>query len=602
MNKKSSLPSGNWTTYQWVIGHLRPYRGSMALIIICGLLASAGELLAPYLIQRLIDHVIPEQDKVGFYQIIGFLGGVFLLILLCSLTRNILQSRVSASAARDLQYNTLLHLRKLGFAYYEQRPVGETLSLMNHKVQSAEQIFKRFFPDIVQLTLFLTAAAVLLLYQSALLSLIIIPCFATYYLFGPKLDSKFSRLSRAMAESRTTFDKKVYESVSGAREFRAFGAEEWDIDRNRSLFKDVTRTTLSWVFIGHFRWSLRGFLFQIGTVCIFVLGYYLIQWNWMTVGQFIAFLLVYGIFMFRLSWLISQFIEQNMMLQEVSLLYELVHTLPLLEEPALPEKIGQIQGALTFDNVQFAYPGRPPVLNGISLDIRAGERIAIVGTSGNGKSTLLKLVDRFYDPTGGMIRLDGIPLPHISFDDLRGSIGYVFQDTYLFGNTVRENIRFGNPDASDEEVVAAAKAAYAHTFITELSDGYDTVVGERGMKLSGGQKQRIAIARMLIKNPRILLLDEATSALDNVSENAVRDALQQLLAGRTTIAVAHRLSTVMDYDRIVVLDGGVIAEQGSYNELMERRGLFYQLAAGEKQQGHGQSHDIPGGGEAVVLS
>lgn len=602
MSTESKPSTNSWATYKWVVSHLRPYRGKMAVIICCGLIAAAGELLSPFLIQRLIDKVIPEQDKLGFYQILGMLTAAFLVILICSLTRNILQSKVSASAARDLQYNALLHLRKLGFSYYEQRPVGETLSLLNHKVQSAELVFKRFFPEIVQLTLFLVAAAGLLLYQSALLSLIILPCFATYYLFGPKLDRKFSRLSRKMAEDRTSFDKKVYESVSGAREFRAFGSEEWDISRNRGLFKNVTRTTLSWVFIGHFRWSLRSFLFQIGTVSIFILGYFLIQWGWMTVGQFIAFLLVYGIFMFRLSYLISQFIEQNMMLQEVSLLYDLVHTVPMLEEPAQPARLERIEGALSFDNVQFAYPDRPPVLKGITMDIRAGERVAIVGTSGNGKSTLLKLLDRFYDPTAGEIRLDGIPLQRLSFNDLRGSIGYVFQDTYLFGKTVRENIRFGNPEASDEEIEAAAKAAHAHTFIAELSDGYDTMVGERGMKLSGGQKQRIAIARMMIKNPKILLLDEATSALDNVSENVVLDALQQLLAGRTTIAVAHRLSTVKDYDRIVVLDGGVIAEQGSYDELIEQRGLFYQLAAGEKRTDDTTQAAVPDGGEAIVLS
>jgi ATP-binding cassette subfamily B protein len=584
----------SWIIYRWLLGHLRPYRLSMAVIICCGLVVAAGELVTPPMIKYLIDDIIPSQNRTGFFQMLGFLAVVFTFILLCSVIRNSLQSKVSTNAARDLQYNSLQHLRRLGFAYYEQNPTGETLSLLNRQVYSAEQIFRRFFPEIVQLTLFLTAAAGLLLYQSVMLSAIIIPCFLVYYLFGPKLDSKVSHVNQAMEETRTNFEKKVYDSVSGAREFRAFGAEEWDIGRVRGLFKKVISSTLTWVFYIHFRWSLRSSLFQIGTIAIFITGYFFIKWDWMSIGDFIAFFLIYSIFMFRLSWLISQIIEQNMLLIQVARLYELVHKIPTLVEPLNPVKLGRLEGALSIEDVHFGYPGRSPVLKGITLDVRSGERVAIVGTSGSGKSTLLKLINRFYDPTEGVIRLDGVPLQYLSFEELRSAVGYVFQDTYLFGKTIRENIRFGNPNAANDQIIEAAKAAYAHSFIVELSDGYDTMVGERGVKLSGGQKQRIAIARTFIKDPQILLMDEATSALDNVSENAVREAIKSLLIDRTIITVAHRLSTVMDYDRIIVLDGGVVAEQGSYNDLIAQRGLLYRLAEGEQT--------IWKGGEADVLS
>ncbi|WP_025688714.1 ABC transporter ATP-binding protein [Paenibacillus zanthoxyli] len=209
--------------------------------------------------------------------------------------------------------------------------------------------------------------------------------------------------------------------------------------------------------------------------------------------------------------------------------------------------------------------------------------MALVGTSGNGKSTLLKLVDRFYDPQEGTIELDGVPITRLSFQDLRSSTGYVLQESYLFGFSVRENIRFGRPEASDEEIEQAAKAAMAHEFILQLPQGYDTLVGDRGMKLSGGQKQRIAIARMLISDPKIVLLDEATSALDNVSEAEVKTALDRLFEGRTMIAVAHRLSTIKDFDRIVVMDEGTIAEIGTYEQLIAREGIFYNLAQGQDQ-------------------
>jgi ATP-binding cassette subfamily B protein/subfamily B ATP-binding cassette protein MsbA len=217
------------------------------------------------------------------------------------------------------------------------------------------------------------------------------------------------------------------------------------------------------------------------------------------------------------------------------------------------------------------------------LLIKPGEHVAIIGASGQGKSTILKLIGRFYDPGEGEILLDGIPLKHMSFASIRQGCGYVFQDTYLTGGSVKENIRFGRPEATDQEVIAAAKAAYAHDFIVNLSDGYDTIVGERAHTLSGGQKQRISIARMIIRNPAVVLLDEATSALDTVSELEVQKALETLLQGRTVIAVAHRLSTIENFDRIIVLDQGEIAESGNYEQLASQRGLLYQMAGGNRR-------------------
>jgi ATP-binding cassette subfamily B protein/subfamily B ATP-binding cassette protein MsbA len=234
--------------------------------------------------------------------------------------------------------------------------------------------------------------------------------------------------------------------------------------------------------------------------------------------------------------------------------------------------------------VRFGYSPERPTISDFHLDIAPGERIALVGSSGNGKSTIVKLLGRFYDPTEGDIALDGASIRSMSLGRLRDAVGFVFQETYLFGSSVRENIRFGNPDASDEEIEQAARAAFAHEFITELPQGYDTPLGERGVKLSGGQKQRIAIARMLVKNPAIIVLDEATSALDNVSEKEVLQALSKLSTGRTTIAIAHRLSTIRDYDRIAVLEDGMIREIGNYETLMGSRGLFYRLAAGEEDK------------------
>ncbi|WP_127579845.1 ABC transporter ATP-binding protein [Paenibacillus koleovorans] len=607
-DSSSQKPTKAWSTYRWIVSHLRPYKYKMAVIIACGLAIAAGELVVPQLIGQLIDDIIPDRDRAAFIRLLLLMAGVYSVVLALGIVHSWLQTIVGVSASRDIQAKAIKHLRKLGFAHYERSPVGETLSLMNQQVQAAEQVVRRFFPSIVQTSLFLVAAGAVLLSRSITLTLLIVPFALFYYTFGPRIDRNVAKATKIAVDARTVYNKKIYESVAGAREFRAIGAEEWDIERVRSIFRRVTTTVLRWVFLIHLRWSIRSVLFQLGSVAMFVAGYLMVRSGGITVGDFITFLLLYSVFMGRLTSLVTMLIEQNTSLHQSEPLRQLLLLTPEVEESPQPIQLGTIRGELTLHNVRFAYPGRPPLLEGISLSIRAGERVALVGKSGNGKSTLLKLLNRFYDPTDGLIRLDGIPLNRLSFDELRGAVGFVFQDTYLFGKSIRDNIRFGNPDASEEAIVEAAKAADAHGFISELADGYDTIVGERGIKLSGGQKQRLALARMLIRDPQIVLLDEATSALDPISENSVREALARLLHGRTTVTVAHRLSTVKDYDKIAVLDQGRIAEMGTYEELMAQQGLFHTLVLGENERERESATESDNkdamqriGGDAVVL-
>ncbi|MBP1989401.1 ABC transporter ATP-binding protein [Paenibacillus eucommiae] len=324
--------------------------------------------------------------------------------------------------------------------------------------------------------------------------------------------------------------------------------------------------------------------YQIGGIAIFIYGYYLLQQNQLSVGAFVSFLMYYFTAMHCLTVVVTNITEQKVLMFQVERLYRFIRLQPQVEEANMPEHLDKVIGEIVFHNVSFAYTAELPVLHNFNLAISPGERVGIVGKSGNGKSTTLKLIGRFYDADQGYISIDGIPIHELSLSSLRTSLGYVFQETYIFGSSVKDNIRFGKPDASDDEVVEAAKSAYAHEFISELPEGYDTLVGERGVKLSGGQKQRIAIARMLIYNPAIVLLDEATSALDNTSEAEVQKAFETLLKGRTVVAVAHRLSTIKQFDRIVFIEDGGIEEMGTYDELLERDGILKRLSTGVNDQ------------------
>jgi ATP-binding cassette subfamily B protein/subfamily B ATP-binding cassette protein MsbA len=302
--------------------------------------------------------------------------------------------------------------------------------------------------------------------------------------------------------------------------------------------------------------------------------------GFLTTGEFVTFLLYFFSSMHHLTSIVSTLIELNVVKKQAYPLMELMREIPAVKEKENPVALAGTRGEMEFRNVSFGYTPDKLILKDFNLRVSPGERVAVTGMSGSGKSTLLRLFLRFYDPIEGEILLDGIPIRDLALDSLRSRIGIVFQETYLFGASVRENIRFGNPDATDEMVYEAAKAANAHAFIEELPQGYDTLVGERGVRLSGGQQQRIALARLFLKNPAIVLLDEATSAMDNQTEAEIRKALDAFLEGRTTLTIAHRLSTVKDYDRIIHMERGEIVESGRFDQLLGRKGRFHQLVYG----------------------
>ncbi|MFD2114176.1 ABC transporter ATP-binding protein [Paenibacillus yanchengensis] len=587
MKKKGSKKEKKifFKVYMWTISYLYQYRWKFALFVISGIVLTLVNLAVPKLFQRLIDDIIPQKNVSALLWLLAMFAILIVSFFTFTVLRQWMQRHIQEKAGIDLQLSLFHHLRKLGFSHYEKTPTGYTLSMFHTEVAAVQQMYSNLFPSMLERSVTVIISSILLFSINVKLSLIIIPCILLYFVGGPYFSKKWGVWNKEALHLRRETGKKLYDSISALIEVRAYGRVDWDLKRLIQSQSDYHRALLKQYVFSYLRGAMRTLSANIGTLVLFIASAIFIQQGSLTIGDFVAFSLYFFIVMDTLISLIGLLTQQSVVISQAELLYRFLAIEPEVKEVDKPHWLQEVKGAITFDRVSFGYNGQSDVIQHFNLDVQPGEKVAFVGSSGNGKSTLLKLVSRFYDTTSGEIRLDGMPISQLSFAQLRGSIGFVFQETYLFGGTIMDNIRFGKPEATGEEIIAAAKSAFAHHFIMEFPQGYQTEVGERGVKLSGGQKQRIAIARMFMKDPQIILLDEATSALDSTSEQEVMRSLDALLEGRTTIAVAHRLSTVQHFDKIVLVEQGQPAEVGRYEQLMEQQGAFYQLVRGRLSEG-----------------
>ncbi|RUS46686.1 ABC transporter ATP-binding protein [Cohnella sp. AR92] len=577
--------SGQLRIVRWMLSFLRPYGAKLAIMIVCGLGVAASEMAVPQAFQYFTDTIYPRKETGLLAYIAMTMLIVLALLVGASWVVTYVQRYIGERASSDMQFSVFRHLRTLGFSYYERSPSGDAVTLLNHDVQRVQTFYREFLPLAFTSSLIMLISACFLIVTSPKLSLVLVPSLLLYTLFGPFLNAKRSMLDSEWIRLQGQVGRRAYDFVSATLEFRVRNTSERKL---RGLLGELGE--LQAVHLRHLLFAYLAFAFQLfcifgGAALMFLYGYHLVRGGELTVGEFIAFHFYFFLAVGHYMNLLSSFAQQKTVLLHASRLHGFAIQQPDIQEPSAPREMAEVRGELTFRRLTFGYPGGSPILNGIDTVIRPGEKVALVGESGNGKTTLLKMIPRFYDPDDGEVLLDGVSLKELTFEQIRGAIGIVFQETYLFGGTVMDNIRFGNPSATDEEVFEAARAAMAHEFIMHLPNGYGTVVGERGAKLSGGQRQRLSIARMFVRDPKIVILDEATSALDNVSERAVQEALDRLLEGRTTVTVAHRLSTIRNYDRILFIHEGRIREEGTYEELMNRQGLFYRLAMGEPPLG-----------------
>lgn len=568
-----------------VLSYLKPYSKQVYLTLFFAILTTLLDLLPPWLIKIIIDQLVEDQtaasqgtEAIWIYWAVGGLLAAYFGRNFANYRRIVVNNKVEQKVVFDMRSQVYRALQKLSPKYFENRSTGELMSRVNDDVNYVERIFIDGVEQVVTAVLTLIGISLILFYlhwKLALLALLPIPLLI---LGAAKYTTRAHSLYTLVRERAAKMNAALQDSISGIRETHAFNRQLHEIKRFNNRSQDYCDGTLKVMRLWAIYSPSMMFLGSLGTVFILLYGIGLVQAGTITVGSLVAFIGYLALFYTP----INQLHSVNHMLQHAlassDRLFEIIDAVPEIRDTPnaiLPST--NVQGAVEFANVSFSYIKGKPTIKNISFLIEAGEEIALVGHTGSGKSTLIKLLMRFYDVDTGSIKIDQHETKDLKLEFLREQIGLVSQDPFLFNGTVEENILYGDIGASLDRVVQAAESAHADDFIRNLPEGYDTQVGERGVKLSGGEKHRIAIARAFLKNPPILVLDEATSTVDTETEAKIKDAIKHLMASRTTFVIAHRLSTLENSDRIMVLKDGHLVESGTHDELISRDSEYNNL-------------------------
>jgi ATP-binding cassette subfamily B protein len=559
--------------------YYRPYRRLLLLDFGAAVLLGLLELAFPSAVQTFIDRLLPTADWPLIILAAGGLLIVYAFNTLLIGVVNYFGHVLGIGIETDLRRIAFSHLTKLSFNFFDQRQTGELITHVTKDLEEIGEVAHHGPEDLLVAVMTFVGALVLMLlfhWQLALITLAIVP-FVTW--LAAVYGSKLTRNWQAIYDRVGRFNIRVQESMGGIRVVKAFGNEaheralfEKDNERYRTTKLDAYRLMTASITLGYF--STR--MLQI---IVMLAGTWFVVQGSLSYGGFIGFLLLIDVFMRPIDKIAAVLESYPQGFAGFRRLTTLLETSPDIADRPGARDVTGLRGDIVYRDATFSYRGSRRVLDGLNLTVPAGQTIALVGSSGAGKTTICSLLPRFYELDGGSITIDGIDIRDMTQASLRSQIGIVQQDVFLFGGTIRENIAYGRLDATDEEIMEAARRAQLDEVIGNLPEGLDSVVGERGVKLSGGQKQRLAIARIFLKDPPILILDEATSALDTVTEQLIQGALEELARGRTTLIIAHRLSTIRRADRIVVIDDGGLVEEGTHAELIANGGRYATLNA-----------------------
>ena len=560
-----------------LLKYLSPYKWKSIVVISLMVFVMLCGIINPYLLKIAIDDKVPKNDINGIILIGLTLLSLNILAWILSRIRWTMIYSITNNILVNIRHQLYSHIQTLSFDFFDKRPVGKILARVVGDVNALKNLFNQSIQSLIPelLNLILVAVAMIALnFKLALICILLLPLLAIAMFYIEINSRKRWEIYRSKRSNLNAF---THEEFSGIKVVQAFAKEDYTSNKFKNLVFELKQSFNRAVKLNDFFWPLVEIFSGITTVLVFAVGYRLISKGEIEVGTIIAFSMYIGMFwrpIMNLSNFYNTLITNFAAAERI---FDILDTEAIIKDSKNAKKMNKIRGLVEFKNVNFAYEKDINILKDISFKVNPGEKVALVGSTGAGKSTIISLLSRFYDVTDGEILVDGVNINEVELESYRSQMGVMLQDTFLFSTTIMENIRYGRLDATDDEVIEAAKGVNAHEFIMKLEKGYNTEVNERGSRLSLGQRQLISFARALLANPRILILDEATANIDTETEKLVQYGIEKLLEGRTSFVIAHRLSTIRDCHKIMVIEGGQIVEMGTHEELLDNKGIYYNL-------------------------
>ncbi|MEG1257201.1 ABC transporter ATP-binding protein [Clostridium sp.] len=563
--------------FRRLIAYLKPYRLKVCLILLLMLVVMGVGLLSPLLLKVAIDDYIEAKDVVGLVGISVGLVVMNLIGMYASKFSTYNMNKTTHSILRTIRQELYEHIQKLSFSFFDDRPVGKILARVVGDVNSLSELFNKSVTTLIPQALTMVSVGVIIFSMNAKLALVSILTLPVLFAALFIIQTQSRKRWQNFRQKRSNLNGFTHEAFSGMKIIQNFTFEGETTKKFNNTVGEVRDGFLNAVKLNDWLWPLVEISFGASTLIVFLVGANLTRTGEISIGTITAFIAYTTMFWRPILNLSSYYNILITNFAAAERIFEIMDVVPTISDIEGSEDMPTIRGTVEFKNVSFEYEKDIQVLHHVNFKIKPGENIALVGPTGAGKTTITSLISRFYDSTEGEVLIDGKNVSKVNLYSLRSQMGVMLQDTFLFSQSIKENIRYGKLDATDEEIIAAAKAVNAHDFIMKLEKGYDTEVNERGSRLSVGQRQLISFARALLANPRILILDEATSNIDTATEILVQQGINKLLHGRTSFVIAHRLSTIRDCDRIMVVDGGQIVESGTHEELLKLKGFYYNL-------------------------